>query len=203
VIAILQSSNYFFSVIRPREDITPRLTGCLYKKFNARSCQIKSECASMTKCILRILTGIAWFYIFLWHVGQNLVMTSFLISAVITNTAYYRVSEDLTIVILGFLWFRQLMIDGRSFFSKLSERKKTVSNTNYILVVAGIMVGNSSDWPQRNKYSGFVWQHQAGTNGPLSWYPQQQGAQPIQMQELIPEGEALLTRLKKLFLLNL
>lgn len=89
-------------------------------------------------------------------------------------------------------------------FAQTEVREKSkVSNTNYILVVmvvAGLMMGNSSD-DLKDRYSGFVDNIKAGLNGG-SMISQQQIAQYIKMQESIPEGETLLTRLKKPFLLN-
>jgi hypothetical protein len=81
--------------------------------------------------------------------------------------------------------------------------KTNFSNTNYILivmVVAGIMIGNNTT-NTKNRYSGFVDNIKPGING-VSMISQQQIAQYIKMQESIPEGETLLTRLKKPFLLN-
>ena len=89
-------------------------------------------------------------------------------------------------------------------FAQTEVREKSkFSHTNYILVVmvvAGLMMGNSSD-DLKDRYSGFVDNIKAGINGG-SIISQQQIAQYIKMQESIPEGETLLTRLKKPFLLN-
>jgi len=83
------------------------------------------------------------------------------------------------------------------------REKRKLSNTNYLLivmVVAGIMIGNNTT-NTKNRYSGFADNIKAGING-VSMISQQQIAQYIKMQESIPEGETLLTRLKKPFLLN-
>jgi hypothetical protein len=83
------------------------------------------------------------------------------------------------------------------------RKKRKFSNTNYILivmVVAGIMIGNNIT-NTKNRYSAFADNIKAGIDG-VSMISQQQIAQYIKMQESIPEGETLLTRLKKPFLLN-
>ena len=68
------------------------------------------------------------------------------------------------------------------------------------MVVAGIMIGNNSN-RLKDRYSGFVDNIKGGING-VSIISPQQIAQHIKMQESIPKGETLLTRLETPFLLN-
>jgi hypothetical protein len=78
-----------------------------------------------------------------------------------------------------------------------------LSNTAPVLiamVVAGIMIGNNSN-SLKIRYAEFAGNIKSGINH-VALVPQQQVAQYIKMQQSIAEGEILLTRLEKPFLLN-
>lgn len=140
-----------------------------------------------------------------WTISGREAPLSFLISAAIVmpiiglstgGTDSYRygfpvISAAMIVLMAGA--FAQTEVGEKSKFSK----------TNYVLivmVVAGIMIGNNSN-SLKDRYSGFVDNIKAGING-VSLISHQQIEQYIKMQESIPEGETLLTRLQKPFLLN-
>ncbi len=80
--------------------------------------------------------------------------------------------------------------------SKLSNRAPVL----IAMVVAGIMIGNNSN-SLKMRYSEFAGDIKSGINN-VALVSQQQVAQHLKMQQSIAEGETLLTRLEKPFLLN-
>jgi hypothetical protein len=86
--------------------------------------------------------------------------------------------------------------------SESGEQSK-LSNTAPLLIsmlVAGIMIGNNSS-NLKIRYSEFAGNIKSGINN-VALVSEQQIAQHIKMQQSIAEGETLLTRLEKPFLLN-
>jgi len=89
-----------------------------------------------------------------------------------------------------------------AFTSEAGEQSK-LSNTASVLiamVVAGMMIGNNSN-SLKIRYSEFAVDIKSGINN-IALVSEQQTAQHIKMQQSIAEGETLLTRLEKPFLLN-
>jgi hypothetical protein len=83
-----------------------------------------------------------------------------------------------------------------------SGEQSKLSNTAPLLIcmLVGIMIGNNSN-ELKIRYSQFAGNIQSGINN-VALVSKQQIAQHIKMQQSIPEGETLLTRLEKPFLLN-
>jgi hypothetical protein len=84
-----------------------------------------------------------------------------------------------------------------------SGEQSKLSNTAPLLIsmlVAGIMIGNNSN-SLKIRYSEFAGNIKSGINN-VALVSEQQIAQHIKMQQSIAEGETLLTRLEKPFLLN-
>lgn len=140
-----------------------------------------------------------------WTISRREAPLSFLITAVIIMPVIGLSTGGIDSYRYGFSVISAaiIVLMAGAFAQNEVREKSKVSNTNYILVVmvvAGLMMGNSSH-DLKDRYSGFVDNIKAGING-VSMISQQQIAQYIKMQESIPEGETLLTRLKKPFLLN-
>jgi hypothetical protein len=140
-----------------------------------------------------------------WTISGREAPLSFLISAltIMPLIGFYTGGNDSYRYGFPVISAAIIVLMAGAFAQTEVREKRKFSNTNYILivmVVAGIMIGNNTT-NTKNRYSGFADHIKAGING-VSIISQPQIAQYIKMQESIPEGETLLTRLKKPFLLN-